>query len=210
MAIGDIYEAKFHCYNPPQLALNVRHYRLDGSNSIDDAETQRVLGDGLDSMAAPLYKAVMANDSRYQGLTIQKVAPLPKSGVSNHTGGAGEGTLATETLPKQTCGLVSLRTALGGFRNKGRAYIPFPTEGHNNGVGARPETAYITLLNNFKPLFATPVSFTQAGVTVTATPIVYHRDTLSGVPIIDQVNRQFWATQRRRSDYGAANTSPLA
>lgn len=104
-----------------------------------------------------------------------------------------DGTSNVGNMPINCAVLMNKRTALGGRKNKGRAYIPpcYPAETLVNGAGLVEEEALDNLTEWYEALLG---SF----VTEELVPCVHHSDGSAGTPINGLVPGGTIATQRRR------------
>lgn len=203
---GDILEARFVCFVPNQVGINVRHYGVSG---VIGAPTGVDVADYLDGVFESFYKSCISSQATYRGCGVKRLLAVPSAediGIAN----AGIGTGAGDLLPKQTCGLITLRTGLPGRGFRGRVYVPFPAEDDND-TDSTPTAAYITLLTAFGTQLKTVLPMViSVGVTeATLTPLVYHRLLGLGTAITQGTPRDRWASQRRRGDFGAMNLPPF-
>lgn len=205
MEPGDIIQVKFVTRLDDQTAYNVRHWQV--VNKAGTGATIAQFMDAINTVFRTDYLAVLNANAEYRGVTCQRVYPLPADNEVFQSD-PDIGAVAGDPLPRQTCGLISLRTGIAGKRNRGRVYIPFPSEADSNATPA-PSATYITRLGTLGGLFTTAVAWGTAPNTNQAVPVIYHRDNHTVVPLQSFLVRSAWATQRRRGDFGRPNLSPV-
>lgn len=206
--VGDIYEVRFFCEDSGQrqASVNVRHYRI--VSVAGSGVTNQVMADFLSSNLNGEYKAVLSASAQYRGCGVRRIKPLPAETETFSSTGQGAGVGNGNSLPTQTCGIITLRTSLGGPRYRGRAYIPFPSEGDNN-LNGLPEATYITGLNALGAKLVAGFTPGSGGNTVDMLPVIYSRKYGTSQDVISYVSRSKWGTQRSRGSYGAVNASPV-
>jgi len=155
------------------------------------------------------YAALLSTLATFWGVSVQAVPPTAPSPPANSAGAPVPGTAAGDMLPSQTSGIITLRTAAIGRRNRGRVYVPFPAEADSSPQG-RPTVGYIGRLGNLAAQLTLPLTIAAGGGTAIVEPVIYHRlDTPpTSTFITAAVARPLWATQRRRGDYGRPNPPP--
>jgi len=197
-AVGDIFEAITQCSCGGQIGLNVRHWRT--TFIIGDSASEQEIADELSTIIAPYYKQYLnMTQARYDGLRLQKIAPLPKRDAVISAEGAGSGTQEdVDQMPTQVAGLLTLRTGLAGRAKRGRAYLPFFNE-HQNTTVARPEATVAAYLDDFGLHWSTAITVVGAAGSATIEPVIFHRSNLTADRITAWVSRNHWGTQRRRS-----------
>lgn len=94
-----------------------------------------------------------------QGVRAKRIYPALTDEVE-YTTGAGPGAGTGEALPSFVAAKVELKTGTGGRRNRGRMYLPGPTEG-NSGESIL-TTAGVTLFTDFMICIATKFIGTSA------------------------------------------------
>jgi hypothetical protein len=205
MPIGDVYEIKFQMQESLQLGMNVRHYRV--VTSTPPEPPLDAIAAQLGGIFAPLYLLLLSSEADYVLTSARRIFPLPLTieGVSN--AGAGAGAIAGDLLPKQVAGIITLRSALAGRRNRGRAYIPFPSETSNTAT-ATPVAAYIAALAILGVAYTADRTITVGAGSIVLRPVIWRRASSSSVDITSSLARSVWATQRRRGDYGRPNLPP--
>jgi hypothetical protein len=206
MALNDIVMARIVCTLGNQTAFTVRHYK--STIYAGALDTRQALATALDTGLAATWKNAMSNEATYRGVMVKRIFPLPPTVDSFTIASAGLGAVVGTALPKQTSGVVSLRTANAGRAFRGRAYIPFPSEVDNIANGL-PQAAYNTALVNIGIALLLTKSVVNGPTSETWTPVLYHRLSNTTDPLTAAIARNFWATQRRRGDFGAQNLSPI-
>jgi len=205
MQVNDVWEVRFWTALGDQAAVNVTHWRVvsigtGGAKAVEIAEA-------FSNLADDKYIELMCNDSTFNGAQAQKIWPLPKESAGEWSNQA-TGIAGASPLPAQTCGLISLRGDLADRHNRGRLYIPFPCE-ESNGNDHRPTGAYTADAETLMTTIFTPQTVVGATGNCVLAPVIYNRLTHGTVAITGGKVRNKWATQRRRSDFGAKNTSPV-
>lgn len=211
---GEIYAAKIACWYNGQLGLSVRHYRVE--NVVGAADLDQAFADQLATEFAPLYAAVIGDEAVFLGCSVRNLSVLPAPAAVASTTGETPGTVASPQMPSQVSGIITLRTAFAGRSRRGRAYIPFPTQVHNDAATDRPTNAYMLLIAFIAVELRQTQSVALGGSSADFVPIVLSQD--ADVPpspiyafILGTTPQPAWATQRRRGTYGASNprTIPL-
>lgn len=189
-----------------QAAVNTIHYQVTAvaGSSITDSDAAAAFDERIE---AP-YKAVLTTSSTYNGVQVS-ILTTPPAATVNHVVQAGPGTVEGDTLPRQTCGLISYYTNLGGRKYRGRNYIAFPPELYNETGTGTPTSAYKSLLLTLAEALCFELTVTVGSDQVTLTPVIYHEADKLTTDITSRVPRQKWATQRRRGSYGRPNASPI-
>ena len=123
------------------------------------------------------------------------------------------GTGGATSLPKQTCGLASIKTALAGRRYRGRMYLPFPSVTMDTGDGV-PTAGYQVNVVNAVTVMLSVNNITVGGRTANWNTVLVHKAgktpiPASPTPITTFVIDGGWATQRKRGYFGRINESPI-
>jgi hypothetical protein len=121
----------------------------------------------------------------------------------------GMGTFNDDNLPKQVCGLISKRGDVPGKHGRGRIYMPFPME-VDSAPDGRPTPGYIAANAAWAALGLVVSTRSFAAGSVVWIPVIYRRSNpaLSSY-ILSSHASEFWATQRKRGDYGRPNAIPI-
>lgn len=204
LAIDDIVEVKLYTVFDEQIAINVLHYLVSitaGVPTVEQAAASVIpfLGSNL----LPLISI----QSVFKGGSVQRIKALPPSLPAWSVLGAGDGTATGDSLPRQTAGIITKRTAIPGRANRGRVYVPFPVE-DQSGSGPLPTTTYVSLLDTWAADLLTIVAFGSGANQGNLYPSLYHRGSVSSTVLTSMLSRRKWATQRRRGSYGRPNTLP--
>jgi hypothetical protein len=207
MDVGDIVQLRIYCKKADQASVNVRHYLTTAKAG--SGTTIGLFLSALETAGLPAdMKALINEDAAYMGIDGQVIFPTLLVPLQSNVA-SGFGDTAGDPLPSQTSGIITLRTTLGGRANRGRFYIPFPTETDNDTTG-KPTSTYVaaaqTLADTLK---ASLVNVGAGGNTNSFAPVILHRDTMTTTAITDATAQQKWATQRRRGAFGRPNVTPF-
>jgi len=210
MPVGDIFRVRIACQSVAQGSINVLHYRLaslgagTGQPSVTEIATQ------LDAHWFLSFKALVDDAHQYRGTGVQLIFPPPPAVEGTATANAGAGhVVGGDALPKQVAGLISWRTAFAGRRYRGRSFIPFPGESDNSEQQV-PTAGYVTRLATLAGKIAIPPLITSiSGANANLELVIWHRDSSTYTPVNNYIVRSFWATQRRRGDFGRPNAAPF-
>jgi hypothetical protein len=196
LEVGMFLRVRFYCTAEGQVAINVRHALVTAV--VGGAYTDAQMADDVSNTAAGLYRDCIGGGARYEGASVQITSPdLYVSQFSNTEAGVGSG--AGDLLPTQVCSLISLGSAFAGRKGRGRMYIPFPSEGMNDANGD-PSAVHLVSVITLGDLFT--VAFTGAEGVNSATMVwvVSGSGIGSSRPIVNNLPRFKWATQRRRGE----------
>jgi len=205
-AVGDIVEARVYCTVLTQTSINVRHYVCTAKAGTGC--TDQELADVLSTAFAAPYKALMSASSSYRGVGIHRLLPAPPGLETFSIIGQGIGTVAGDLLPKQTAGLITLRSLFSGKSFRGRVYIPFPGE-TDNGANSAPIGGYVTRLGTLATEFMTVRNPGAGGNTCQFVAGIFSRKLQIESVITSFVAKTIWGTQRKRGDFGRLNASPI-
>lgn len=206
MPVGDIMQVTFVCHTGQQAGLNIRHYRVDAI--VLPEPPIQAAADQMSSNFAAAYQALMSNQATFLGALVRRVRPLPPSSPVQGILLSGPGTVGGDILPKQTTGVITVRTALAGRANRGRIYVPFPAETNSDTAGA-PTAGYVTNLTALANMHAAVFTVAAGLGSATWTPVIFHRVAGTATPVTTALARPFWGTQRRRGDFGRPNLPPI-
>ncbi len=203
---GDIVEVKLYSSHTNQLGINVLHYVV--ADKIGLGATALQCADAATSAFASAMKALLSSEARFEGATAQVIYPVKLDSEAS-TGGAGAGAAGAQSLPTQTCGILTKVTGIAGRKFRGRMYVPFPCEG-DNGEDGIPEATYTGHMGDLGDAMLGALLAGTGGVnSVNLVPIIYHRATHTFNYLVGYIVRPKWGTQRRRGAYGAANVLPF-
>lgn len=207
MNLNDKYEIKTYCLATDQIGINVRHYLV---NSISGGGlTDQELANALSTIFGLSFSPWLPTGTGFAGVTVQNLStvPLPSPTASNNGGIAGSCTGVP--LPRQTSGLIHLRTETPGRHGRGRVYVPFPCTTWNAADGTV-TPAGRAVMDALRIHWGQGI-VVNAGIRVTALgPAVRNRVTGVFTPIVSSSVDARWATQRRRGSFGRKNESPFS
>jgi hypothetical protein len=205
-ALNDMIRVRVYTQLNDQIAINVLNYRIIAFSGTGPTEVQ--VADAFATGLSLRFRSVISNDASVLYVGINKELPLPRGEAFYSTIDAGVGAVLSPALPKQTCGIITLKTALAGRRYRGRVFTPFPGEDDNETDGI-PSAAFVTRLailgGNININYTAGIAGNQA----TLTPVVYSAKFGLQTPVATIVARQKWGTQRRRGSYGRPNQPPV-
>jgi len=204
MPVNDVLEVRVFCKHANQQSINIVHFQITAV--VLPEPTHDIIATVLSGNFGTIYRDMMTNQATYDGVGVRKVFPLPMSSETFGTAAAGGGTVLGDALPKQIAGLLSWRTDLAGPANRGRTYVPFPSETDND-TGAVPTAAYVTKLVTMGNALGGPITVPNAGGSATLNRRIFHRATSTVTPVTFFFTRNRWATQRRRGDFGRPNVT---
>lgn len=204
---GDILEARIVTNILEQISVNRRYYVV--LNSVGGGRTTQDAAEAIDSLMESAYKSAMPTGANYRGVSVQRVSPGPRTVAAVSVLNAGLGTAIGSLLPPQTCGIVALKTDLAGKANRGRAYIPWPSDSFMAGTG-KPTAGYVaTELQEIGNRMRTRVADNPLPDGADYDPILWKPPSGPQVLLITANARTEWATQRRRGGFGAKNVLPF-
>jgi hypothetical protein len=142
-------------------------------------------------------------------VTFQNLTP-PMTVAFRQTA-ASSGTAIGNLTPRQVSCLIGTQTAIAGRANRGRVYIPFPSDTFVSAAGELTGAGFAILVNIASAL-GPAVTLTFGGATTNMALTVRHPDVAVPVPhtpsttdVVSMVPAALLATQRRRGDYGRSN-----
>lgn len=206
MAVNDAIQLRFVCSTSDQISLNIRQFLITDVQGVE--ATPQEIADYFSTSAGPQYRGLLSEDAHYDGVALRM---LPFGGIPSDWQSkleAGVGGVVGPLLPKQSCGLLSLRSTALGRRGRGRVYIPFPSE-EDNVTGGIPSVDYVVRVEVLSDTIAEAAFVGAVPNVTTLTPMLFSRDTGVYTPIVATLARSLWATQRRRGDFGKQNVSPI-
>lgn len=205
LSVGDKVEVIVYSQAQEQYAANVYSYRVSSTGGPATTDLSAL------NLIAPLlrgvYVEVLPAAGTFWGVRLQIISPTRRPSQFNISQ-RGIGVLAGDILPTQTTGLIQSRTNVVGRSKRGRAYIPFPTEGVSDAAGL-PTAAYLTKLGDVAAMVYTPFTLNGAGgATVTLTPTVHSRKLASWEDITGFTRSDYWATLRKRAGRSRSDSPP--
>lgn len=201
-AVDDIIVTKVLCWVNYQVGINVRHWKVsDNPGNVTLEELLELWETDL----VPFYAGYLSTATIVDALKAQIIDPAPSMEVTRLLGTAGLATATT--MPRQACGVVTLLTGLGGRKNRGRFYVPFPTEEMNEANGS-PNAAAGTVMADLGTFYTSHYGINIDGTrTAGLDPVLVHRGPApdAPTPLTSFIVRDKWGTQKRRGDYGKLN-----
>lgn len=198
MAIGDRIRFAIVSDGPSQRSIVLLH-RVVTAETAAGATVQEMAND-LDAAHAASWKAMLPDDVTYRGIRAQKYFPLPPALPFSGVGGAGLGTVVDDVLGPQVCGAITWRTQAAGRAFRGRSYIPFPPKVAGT-AAMRPTGAYQAFIGIWAGVWLPQRITVGAAGTSTTKLVLQSRKTLATITDITAfLVRNYWTTQRRRSD----------
>lgn len=208
LSVGNLYEVKWWSLLGSQLGLTSCHFICTVEAGLGG--TAEGFADYLSLNTAGKFKDCLNNNAFFRGLTVWRIWPLPKPVPIVRTTGAGAGTGAGDPLPKQISGICKKKTAQAGRSQRGRMYIPFPSEGDNNPTEGRPSGGYIAKLALFDATIESIITVGTPPDTSQVAPCIVHRGVPGTFTFMTEFDEApYWGTQRRRGDYGPQNIAPF-
>jgi len=195
--IGDIFEMVVFCQTNRDVAMNVRHYRVNAIAGAGQSWLQ--IANSMHALFGPLYAPAMSTAAVFYQVAVARIFPLPRGQQYISTAAAVQGTEISDVLPGQATGLITLNTGFGGQAMRGRAYIPFPGEDFNDDPGV-PNAAYQLLLDAIGVALQDDTIIGVAPNQVTVDPVLWHRETETYDVLTGYQSRNRWGTQRRRNN----------
>lgn len=204
--VNQIWQLRVVCYTADQIAVNTAHYRVTavtGGGAVDsDAAVS------FDTALNGVYKATISAQARYRGVSLQRVMPAPPTRPARVVVSDGVGAIAGDMMAKQVSGIISTGTELAGRSQRGRVYIPFPGEPDNQANGT-PTPGYVTAVQAIANVMFSSRTLGIGGATSAVIPVLWHRGSLTWDEVTHKDAKPFWATQRRRGNYGRVNSLPF-
>jgi hypothetical protein len=198
LAIGDVLLARFVCTNTDpnaQVSYNLRYYRV--SNSIGTGQNLSAAAAGLETVMAPLYKALMGNVGQWYGSGVKRIRPtVTQEGIAKNL--TGVGTAGASMAPSQISGLLMLIALVGGRHGRGHTYVPFPAAADVAANGL-PTAGYLTRLGTLGTALTSNQTIVPGANQVTLVPVMWNKVALTTSDMAGPVNRPYFSQQRRRS-----------
>lgn len=188
-----------------QAGINTTHWKVFGM--VGEVTLDEVV-DSFDEALSDLYKPLMANTASFYGIRGQRYSPGEKTVAVVSAENIGPGTAGASLLPTQTCGIVSTYSQLAGSGNRGRLFVPFPSEADNDDGTGLPTAGYKARLQNLADFLGATQQFLYGARSITLKPVIRHSGSVTDIEISGAIGKQKWGTQRRRGSYGQANTYP--
>ena len=209
---NDVISVKYICSSKPanenvSLAINQMHY--NAFSKVGLGATEQEVADGFSQALSLRYGLLFNPTSKFEGVIVQRVHPLPLGAQFKSTVGNQIGARPFETLPFQVCGALTKLTPFGGRKYRGRVYVPFPTEDDQTAAN-EPSANYLNLILALggeliasRVIGAINVTSFQAVLFHGGTP-PNHITAITGIQ-----NRLYWTSQRRRNNAWRADVIPV-
>lgn len=205
---NDLLLFRVYCTLHAQTSITAFDYKV--LSVVGEPLDQLVL-DTFNTRVATLFKAFLSQEASYYGASLSTVRDTKRLIQVTTRALTGLGTGPPKALPKQTCGLIKVFTALAGRHYRGRRYLPFP--GYEAPATAEfPDGTQVGVIRSISD--ATMYQFTAVAADASAVlqPMLLHKATRPPLapapdptPITGGKEVAYWATQRRRGDYGEPN-----
>lgn len=203
---GDVVQVRLVSILQQQISINVLTYVCTAIAGTSETYANGAIR--FDTLINAPYKALMCNIAAWRGVGVRRIYGGALSVEYSTIANQGAGTAGANPQPKQVTGLLRKSTDRPKEKGRGRAYIPFPATADNSTLG-NPLAGYITRLNTLGAVLQQTVVVGTAPNTASLKPILWDRDLLQATDILAVVGQAYWATQRRRGDYGKANVVPF-
>jgi len=205
VAVGDVLQVRAVAFANNQISVNVLHYRV---SAIAGAPDLQLMPPPIDASWAAVYKPLMSINANWRGIGVRRLTPTPTIEFQSITS-AGAGTNAGDLIPLQMSGIITKQTGQPGRANRGRVYVPFPSE-TSNGASGEPTAAYVTALNTLAGILLTTQTYTHGGInSMTLFPVLKQHGTVHITDILSARSNGKWAAQHRRGDFGRPNILPF-
>jgi hypothetical protein len=199
-----------------QAAVNTVHYFVSAVGTTPATDDDAALA--LHDIIHLSYPPLMSSLTSYRGVQMQILSPIPPFQALFVEGFFGDDILGTSgetSLPSQTCGLVEYQTGAARQRGRGRSYLAFPATANDDGTGKPSAGGRAAMLAIASDLSA-GLSVSRDGRTATLVRVLKHgkdKDHVQIFPYWTAVTGHsvsvFWATQKKRGNWGRSNLSPL-
>jgi hypothetical protein len=164
---------------------------------------------GLDNQLATFYKGMMSSLSRWRGVGVSRIQPLPTTEVAS-IANDGAGVSGTTNLPLQMSSILGIYDGGRGRSHRGRLYVPFPSASEAGTAGV-PTGAHAIAMSNLGTSLLGGLTVAVGLDSITAELCILH-----GHPPAATVSKvvQFkvplkFAAQHKRGQYGKLNALPF-
>jgi len=209
LQVDDVIQNRAWSADSEQAAVNTIYYEC---LTTDGAFTDQDFVDYMDSIWGTHFPPLLANTAGYSGATAQIMHfPYAEDATVFQSASAATGTAGAIGLPRQASAIISWYGTGAGPRNRGRLYIPFPASADDEGNG-NPTAGYLARLGTLATNLKSVSSITQGGHTASFRLVIFHRATAPPnwtEDVFRYTIKDKWATQKRRGDYGKANSGPF-
>jgi len=175
--------------------------------------TDQDFADAHNTTYGTLHKNSMPPSATHRGIQcyiIQRTGALPPPVKS--IGAAGDGTVGTNPVPKNTAAILKYSGFARGPRGRGRVFLPFISTDLMTIFGL-PDAALDILLNSFASFLLTPMVVTVGANSATFVFGIVSRNPPAGPMTFQQAVTCESATKfgqmHKRGDYGRPNQSPI-
>lgn len=206
LAINDIVRLQMICADNDQASFNTVYYQVTGVG-VSVATLEDMVAN-FSALVAPLIKPLIYNGASFDGIIGQIISPLPLMARVLNGNDTGIGTGGAIGLARQVAGLIRLRTDFAGPGFRGRNYLPFPSNSHNQAYGL-PTNAYVAAALLLATDMKAFTSVSVGGRTATVRMGLWKRAGSVFTPITSVDAASDWATQKRRGTFGRPNIAPL-
>jgi len=175
--------------------------------------TDQDFADAHNTTYGTLHKGSMPDSATHRGIQcyfLQRSGPLPQPVKS--IGAAGDGTVGTTSLPKNTAAILKYASAVRGPGGRGRVYLPFISADMAD-LNGRPNAALDILMNSFASFLLTPMVVTVGANSATFVFGIVRRNVLPAplgfLQAVTCESATKFGQMHKRGDYGRPNSSPL-
>jgi len=196
VAADDVIQLPCLCRQNLRDAYNLWHFIV--VSAAGPAITYADLATTLKAAVEPSYTQLLNVNAEFVGMTIKRMRPLPQSGAVNPGASNAAGLVTGDGMSRQTCGAVTKFNELAGPANRGRAYMPYPSETDNDADG-NPTAGYKVRVKVVTDLLLKPMTVVSGTTTVIMLPIIYHKATGLFAPVTGSRVNDYWTTQKRRA-----------
>lgn len=206
MPIGDFARVVVYTQLDEQSGLNVWFMRFGSLAGPELSNAQRA---SLTQTAVSVaIGTLIATQATFQTVGWRRIFPGPVTVESLGPAAPIAGAATGGAMPRQSSGIATTLTGMAGRANRGRKYVPFPSEDQNT-VDAVPTAQYVLDVDTYMGIFIPTLTLTFAGTTEVWNPVIYRAgNPVTSPNINDWLARKKWATQRRRGSYGVPNIPP--
>lgn len=156
------------------------------------------------NLNGPRYVALTSERVRFIGVKGVFLAPVPAkaSGIATDS---LDGLNRNPELPQQASGFIRLESNGPGKRNRGRIYVPFPSQEFTNPANGEPTLLYVAALTNFAQSIASAQAVLAGLTSVSLEPVIASKTGTPNSTVVRASAIPLWATQRRRGNFGRIN-----
>lgn len=201
-SVDDVIQVKVLTRLGNQAGLNILHYRVRAMAGT--GPTEMAVAERFAVLISPVILPLLTQTAAFQGINVKTVFQTPTVGATT-ADGAGFGTGGASPLPGQVTGILTKQTLFAGRGNRGRVYVPFPSEEDNTAANL-PSIGYQAALANYADNLNNVITIGTAPNTITVEPIVFRRLDPATSKVVENLRVNIaWATQRSRGNYGRPN-----